>query len=68
MKIKFIQYYLKFENHWNQEPYLLEKGINSSDSILEKCFNAPAAQIPCGQLSDNAHLKDENYELLICLN
>ena len=44
--------------------YLLEKGINSSDSFLEKCFNAPAAQIPCGQLSDNAHLKDEKLRII----
>ena len=26
MKIKFIQYYLKFENHWNQEPLFIREG------------------------------------------
>lgn len=53
------------KNHWNQEPlFIREGGSIPLIRFLEKCFNAPAAQIPCGQLSDNAHLKDEKLRII----
>ncbi|CAK9438488.1 uncharacterized protein LODBEIA_P27120 [Lodderomyces beijingensis] len=56
--------YRNIEKHWRQEPlFIREGGSIPSVRFLEKCFNAPAAQIPCGQSSDNAHLKDEKLRI-----
>lgn len=55
----------KIKEHWHVEPlFVREGGLIPSIRFLEKCFNALAAQIPCGQASDNAHLKDEKLRLL----
>ncbi|KAI3407045.2 hypothetical protein KGF56_000133 [Candida oxycetoniae] len=57
--------YKKIQHHWQQEPlFIREGGSIPSVRFLEKCFNAPAAQIPCGQSSDNAHLKDEKLRVV----
>lgn len=53
------------QHHWQQEPiFIREGGSIPSVRFLEKCFGAPAAQIPCGQSSDNAHLKDEKLRIV----
>ncbi|EMG47843.1 DUG2 Probable di- and tripeptidase DUG2 [Candida maltosa Xu316] len=61
-------YSILYENiskHWQQEPlFIREGGSIPSIRFLEKCFNAQAAQIPCGQASDNAHLKDEKLRIV----
>ncbi|KAF3987382.1 hypothetical protein FT663_04477 [Candidozyma haemuli var. vulneris] len=44
--------------------FIREGGSIPSIRFLEKTFNAPAAQIPCGQASDNAHLKDEKLRII----
>lgn len=44
--------------------FIREGGSIPSIRFLEKAFNAPAAQIPCGQASDNAHLKDEKLRVV----
>lgn len=44
--------------------FIREGGSIPSIRFLEKAFNAPAAQIPCGQASDNAHLKDEKLRVI----
>lgn len=44
--------------------FIREGGSIPSIRFLEKAFNAPAAQIPCGQASDNAHLKDEKLRIV----
>lgn len=55
----------KIKSNWGHEPlFIREGGSIPSIRFLEKCFNAPAAQIPCGQASDNAHLKDEKLRIL----
>lgn len=55
----------KVKANWNQTPlFIREGGSIPSIRFLEKCFNAPAAQIPCGQASDNAHLKDEKLRII----
>ncbi|KAK6457652.1 Metalloexopeptidase [Scheffersomyces xylosifermentans] len=58
--------YEKIKRNWGQtEPlFIREGGSIPSIRFLEKCFDAPAAQIPCGQASDNAHLKDEKLRIL----
>ncbi|RCK56618.1 putative di- and tripeptidase DUG2 [Candida viswanathii] len=57
--------YNNIVKHWGQEPlFIREGGTIPSIRFLEKCFNAQAAQIPCGQSSDNAHLKDEKLRVL----
>ncbi|EGW35308.1 uncharacterized protein SPAPADRAFT_146412 [Spathaspora passalidarum NRRL Y-27907] len=57
--------YEKMQTHWQQEPlFIREGGSIPSIRFLEKCFNAPAAQIPCGQASDNAHLNDEKLRII----
>lgn len=43
--------------------FIREGGSIPSIRFLEKAFDAPAAQIPCGQGSDNAHLKDEKLRV-----
>lgn len=55
----------KIEKNWGVKPlFIREGGSIPSIRFLEKCFNAPAAQIPCGQASDNAHLKDEKLRII----
>lgn len=44
--------------------FIREGGSIPSIRFLEKAFSAPAAQIPCGQGSDNAHLKDEKLRII----
>lgn len=44
--------------------FIREGGSIPSIRFLEKAFNAPAAQIPCGQASDSAHLKNEKLRIL----
>ncbi|KAG7661043.1 uncharacterized protein J8A68_005415 [[Candida] subhashii] len=57
--------YEKVKTHWNQEPlFIREGGSIPSVRFLEKCFDAPAAQVPCGQSSDNAHLNDEKLRII----
>ncbi|CUM64556.1 uncharacterized protein PRCAT00002163001 [Priceomyces carsonii] len=60
--------YEKIKEHWGPKApdplFIREGGSIPSVRFLEKCFDAPAAQIPCGQASDNAHLKDEKLRLL----
>lgn len=60
--------YEKMKLNWGPsvpEPlFIREGGSIPSIRFLEKAFDAPAAQIPCGQSSDNAHLKDEKLRIL----
>lgn len=44
--------------------FIREGGSIPSIRFLEKAFHAPAAQIPCGQASDNAHLQDEKLRII----
>lgn len=48
--------------------YIREGGSIPAIRFLEKEFNAPAAQLPCGQASDNAHLDNERLRVLNLLN
>lgn len=49
---------------WHAEPfYVREGGSIPSVRFLEKTLGAPAAQIPCGQSSDNAHLDNERLRV-----
>ncbi|KAI9847985.1 MAG: hypothetical protein M1838_000684 [Thelocarpon superellum] len=43
--------------------YIREGGSIPSIRFLEKEFDAPAAHLPCGQASDNAHLNNERLRL-----
>lgn len=43
--------------------YIREGGSIPAIRFLEKEFGAPAAQLPCGQASDNAHLENERLRL-----
>lgn len=43
--------------------YIREGGSIPAIRYLEKELNAPAAQLPCGQASDNAHLENERLRL-----
>ena len=43
--------------------YIREGGSIPVIRFLEKEFSAPAAQLPCGQASDNAHLDNERLRL-----
>ena len=43
--------------------YIREGGSIPAIRFLEKEFNAPAAHLPCGQASDNAHLDNERLRL-----
>lgn len=60
--------YEKIRANWGSgtpEPLLIREGGSiPSIRFLEKCFDAPAAQIPCGQLSDNAHLMNEKLRIM----
>ncbi|KAK5779512.1 glutamine amidotransferase subunit DUG2 PWA37_004390 [Arxiozyma heterogenica] len=49
---------------WGMEPlFVREGGSIPSIRMLERSFNAPAIQIPCGQSTDNAHLDNENLRI-----
>lgn len=49
---------------WGMEPlYIREGGSIPSVRFLEKTFGAAAAQIPCGQSTDNAHLDNERLRV-----
>ncbi|KAI5960372.1 uncharacterized protein KGF55_004664 [Candida pseudojiufengensis] len=57
--------YNKMKLNWLKDPiFIREGGSIPSIRFLEKTFNAPAIQIPCGQSSDNAHLKDEKLRII----
>ncbi|KAI1004350.1 putative di- and tripeptidase [Podosphaera aphanis] len=43
--------------------YIREGGSIPSIRFLEKEFNAPAANLPCGQASDSAHLDNERLRI-----
>lgn len=61
----YLILYKNIQSHWQQDPiFIREGGSIPSIRFLEKCFDAPAAQIPCGQASDNAHLKDEKLRIV----
>ena len=48
-----------------QKPlYIREGGSIPAVRFLEQEFDAPAAHLPCGQASDNAHLDNERLRLL----
>jgi di- and tripeptidase len=44
--------------------YIREGGSIPAIRFLEKEFDAPAAHMPCGQASDNAHLDNERLRLV----
>lgn len=44
--------------------YIREGGSIPAIRFLEKEFGAPAAHLPCGQASDNAHLDNERFRVL----
>lgn len=44
--------------------YIREGGSIPSIRFLEKEFGAPAAQLPCGQASDSAHLENERLRVV----
>ena len=48
--------------------YIREGGSIPAIRFLEKEFDAPAAQLPCGQASDSAHLENERLRLLNLYN
>lgn len=48
--------------------YIREGGSIPAIRFLEKEFGAPAAHLPCGQASDNAHLDNERMRVLNLLN
>ncbi|GEQ68361.1 hypothetical protein JCM33374_g2029 [Metschnikowia sp. JCM 33374] len=60
--------YEKMKTNWGPsvlDPlFIREGGSIPSIRFLEKAFKAPAAQIPCGQASDNAHLKNEKLRVV----
>lgn len=50
---------------WDMEPlFIREGGSIPAVRFLEKAFDAPAAQLPCGQASDGAHLDNERLCVL----
>lgn len=50
---------------WKQKPlYIREGGSIPAIKFLEKELGAPAAQLPCGQASDNAHLENERLRVI----
>lgn len=49
---------------WDVEPLLVREGGSISClRMLERIFDAPAVQIPCGQSTDNGHLANENLRI-----
>lgn len=59
--------YNKIKHNWGPnvpDPlFIREGGSIPSIRFMEKLFSAPAVQIPCGQASDNAHLKNEKLRI-----
>lgn len=54
---------------WGVPPlYIREGGSIPVARTLEQIFDAPAAQIPCGQSSDGAHLDNERLRITNFLN
>lgn len=54
---------------WGLAPlFIREGGSIPVARALEKRFNAPAAQLPCGQSSDGAHLNNERMRTTNMLN
>ncbi|KAK9384955.1 hypothetical protein V1515DRAFT_301463 [Lipomyces mesembrius] len=50
---------------WGVYPlYIREGGTIPAVRFLEKEFDAPAAQLPCGQASDHAHLDNERLRVV----
>lgn len=55
--------------HWHTDPLLIrEGGTIPMARALEKLFDAPAAQLPCGQSSDSAHLRNERLRITNLIN
>ncbi|CAB4254561.1 similar to Saccharomyces cerevisiae YBR281C DUG2 Probable di- and tri-peptidase [Maudiozyma barnettii] len=49
---------------WNMQPlFVREGGSIPCIRTLERIFEAPAVQIPCGQSTDNCHLYNENLRI-----
>lgn len=49
---------------WGTEPlFVKEGGSVPCVRTLERIFDAPAVQIPCGQSTDNGHLDNENLRI-----
>lgn len=49
---------------WDTEPlFVREGGSVPCIRTLERTFDAPAIQIPCGQSTDNGHLYNENMRI-----
>lgn len=56
-------------NEFKRKPLLIREGGSiPAIRFLEKEFSAPAAHLPCGQASDNAHLDNERLRVLNLLN
>ncbi|AMD19302.1 HBR401Cp [Eremothecium sinecaudum] len=54
----------EIHNTWGSDPlFIREGGSIPCIRFLESHFNAPVAQIPCGQSTDNAHLDNENLKI-----
>ena len=50
---------------WHVDPlFIREGGSIPVVPFLEKTFGAPAAQLPCGQASDGAHLDNERLRIV----
>ncbi|SCV03780.1 LAMI_0H10902g1_1 [Lachancea mirantina] len=50
---------------WGKEPLLVREGGSIPQiRYLERIFDAPAAHIPCGQSTDNAHLANEQLRII----
>lgn len=57
------------EDVWQIPPlFIREGGTIPVTRALEKMFDAPAAQLPCGQSSDGAHLNNERMRLTNIFN
>ena len=57
-------------NHHRQSTplYIREGGSIPAIRFLERTFDAPAANLPCGQASDNAHLDRERLRMVNLYN
>lgn len=54
----------EIQSAWNIDPLLVREGGSiPCVRFLERAFNAPAVQIPCGQSTDNAHLDNEQLRI-----
>lgn len=57
------------ETVWTVPPLMIREGGSiPAARALEKILDAPAAQLPCGQSSDNAHLNNERLRVENLLN